>query len=348
MKSVKRSRQSYLLLELEKDGATYQVLKSDQQTDLKVLELFAGAGGMALGFENAGLKTMGLVEKNKHCVETLKHNQPNWDVMATDVLDIDYTQYANEIDILSGGVPCQSYSSLGKQLGLRDPRGKAIYKYFKALREINPKIFLIENVMGFIKPEKGSLRLIEELFGPKYDIYYELLNAQYFDVPQKRKRVFIIGVRKDLGVKYEFPQPNNYVLTLRQALENCPESDGIRYHPLHEELFNKLTPGESLSCDPLNLNGGKREATKYKYKALRLSWDKPAYTITGNPHTGFRGYCHPQETRPLKTRECARLQTFPDEWEFQGARRAIYEQIGNAVPVNLAFHIGRSLINVLT
>lgn len=322
---------------------------------LQVLELFAGAGGLALGLQGAGFTHYALIELDKDCINTLRTNRPNWPIINSDVKDIDFNIYRNKIDILAGGFPCQSFSYAGKRLGLQDSRGSLVYQFIRAIQESQPKTFLGENVRGLLTIDNGetfkSIKSALEDIG--YVIYHKLLNAVNYNVPQKRERLIIIGFRKDLQVNYQFPTPNPKIITLREALKDCPVSPCAKYSPLREQVLNLVSPGGCWVNLPVEIQkdymkaafysgGGKRGA------ARRLHWDEPSHTLLASPSQKLTDRCHPNETRPLSVREYARIQTFPDDWVFTGSLLNQYKQIGNAVPVELGKAIATSIKSALT
>jgi DNA (cytosine-5)-methyltransferase 1 len=172
------------------------------------------------------------------------------------------------------------------------------------------------------------------------------------DVPQKRERLFIIATRKDLNLQPIFPTENDYIISLREALKNCPASSGLIYNKRKYTIMKQVPPGGNWRDLPIEVQ---KEYMKNSYYqgggrtgfAKRLSWDEPALTVTCSPAQTQTERCHPDETRPLTVREYARIQTFPDDWEFSKNLSSQYKQIGNAVPVNLAYHIGRCAIATL-
>jgi len=316
----------------------------------KVVELFAGAGGMALGFEQSGLEAELLVEIDKDAAATLKANRPEWNVINGDVSDIDFTIY--EADVVSGGFPCQAFSYAGKGLGFEDTRGTLFFEFARAIKEIQPKIFVGENVEGLQNHDGGRTlnTMVTVLSELGYHVQKKVLNSADFSVAQKRKRLFLIGTKP--GYQFIYPEENDSKTTLRDALKDVPESPGTKFS---EKRFNVLTlvpPGGCWVDLPIeiqkefmgasfNSGGGKRGM------ARRLSWDEQCLTLTTSPSQKQTERCHPDETRPFTVREYARIQSFPDSWEFTGSTSSMYKQIGNAVAVNVAKAIGNSLINCL-
>lgn len=330
----------------------------------KLLELFAGAGGLAIGMEQAGFQSVFLNELDAAACRTLRKNRPDWNVVEGDIAEQDFNAYYNQIDILSGGFPCQAFSYAGKQLGFEDTRGTLFFEFARAVKETNPKVFVAENVRGLLTHDDGKtlktiIQVIDEL--GYFLVPPRVLKAVFYKVPQKRERLFLIGIRKDLAQKVQFhwPSPYHRILTLRDALKkgelyesDVPASEGQKYPMRKAEIMAKVPAGgywRDLSDDLQReymqksyfLGGGKTGM------ARRLSWDEPSLTLTCAPAQKQTERCHPEETRPLTIREYARIQTFPDDWDFEGSQTAKYKQIGNAVPVNLACAVGRSLVRLL-
>jgi DNA (cytosine-5)-methyltransferase 1 len=328
------------------------------------IELFAGAGGLALGLEEAGFKHVLLNELDKSACATLRHNRPNWNVIEGDIRKVDFTTYKNSIDLLTGGFPCQAFSYAGKKLGFEDIRGTMFFEFSRALKEIQPKIFLAENVKGLLSHDDGkTLETIKNIIN---ELGYELVEdnvykAIFYKVPQKRERLILVGVRKDLVEKAVFTPPSPYkrILTVKDALKkgvlfesDVPISVGQKYPKRKEEIFDHVPEGGYWRDLPLDLQKEYMQASFYlgggkTGMARRLSWNEPSLTLTCAPAQKQTERCHPAESRPLTVREYARIQTFPDNWIFQGSMSAQYKQIGNAVPVNLSLALGKALIRML-
>lgn len=329
----------------------------------KCIELFAGAGGLALGLEQAGFKTIGLIEIDKNACQTLKNNRPNWNVIEDDIIKVSKENIEEkfnikkyELDLLSGGYPCQAFSYAGGKKGLEDARGTLFYYYAEFLKKLMPKVFLAENVRGLVSHNKGeTLKTMVDIFkNIGYEVEYKVLNVWDYGVAQKRERVVIIGIRNDIKdvMKFNYPKPYNYKPVLNDVLKNVPESNFIKYSDSKKKVLDLVPPGGCWRDLPDDVA---REYMKSCYfmgggktgMARRLSWDKPCLTLTCSPSQKQTERCHPDETRPLTIREYARIQTFPDEWVFEGAISNIYKQIGNAVPVNFAKNVGLEIIKSL-
>jgi len=268
------------------------------------------------------------------------------------------------VDFLSGGFPCQAFSYAGKKGGLNDTRGTLFFEMARAIDEIRPKVFMGENVKGLLSHDGGkTLAVIKRAIA---ELGYTLveprvLKAIMYQVPQKRERLILIAVRNDLADKapFQWPQPYKRVMTLRDAfykgeLYPCdvPASEGQTYPEKKRRVLAMVPEGGDWRDLPVEeqkaymggsfyLGGGKTGM------ARRLSMDEPSLTLTCAPAQKQTERCHPLETRPLTVREYARIQTFPDDWQFEGKLADQYKQIGNAVPVNLAYAIGRSVVRLL-
>lgn len=320
------------------------------------IELFAGAGGLALGLEQAGFCTLGLIEIDKAASETLHHNRPNWRVINEDIAAISCLDLENyfqiprgELDLLSGGAPCQAFSYAGKRLGLEDARGTLFYHYAKFLEQLQPKMFLFENVRGLLTHDQGrTFQTIQQIFEEAgYAIKKEVLNAWDYGVAQKRERLITVGVRRDLQNKvlFNFPAPHQNRPVLREILLDCPKSVGASYSEYKRKIFELVPAGgywkdipEEVAKEYMkgcwNTGGGRTGILR------RLSLDEPSLTVLTTPAQKQTDRCHPLEARPFTVRENARCQSFPDDWEFCGSMGQQYRQVGNAVPVRLAYEIG--------
>lgn len=328
-----------------------------------VLELFAGAGGLGIGLEKAGLKCKALNEIDKWACQTLRANRPHWKVLEGDIRNFSFAAYKGEINVVTGGFPCQAFSYAGKKLGLEDARGTLFYEFARAVQEVQPDICIGENVRGLLNHDKG--RTLQGMISVLDEIGYRVVNpvqvlkAIHYKVPQKRERIILVGVRKDLPIDYEYPLPFNKIYNLEDALKkgalydtDVPASPGQKY-PEHKKKVLDLVPPKGYWRDlPLEiqksymmksfyLGGGKTGM------ARRIGWDEPCLTLMCSPAQKQTERCHPDETRPFTVREYARIQTFPDDWAFSGSVSQQYKQIGNAVPVNLAKEIGYSVIAFL-
>lgn len=330
----------------------YKILKTNKKEKFTVIELFAGAGGTALGLEHAGLQHLILNENDKNCVQTLMKNKPEWKIDANDIHDVSFK--GMKADIVQGGFPCQAFSYAGNKKGFGEARGTLFFEFARCVKETMPKVAVGENVKGLLRHDEGRTlaTMINMLEKIGYNVRYRVLKAQYFDVPQKRERLIILAIRKDLKLPFLFPKEKDYTISLKEAFKDCPKSPGQEYPEKKKKILDKVPPGGYWRDLPLDLQKEYMQASFFMGggktgMARRLSWNEPSLTLTCSPAQKQTERCHPEETRPLTVREYARIQTFPDDWEFVGSVGSQYKQIGNAVPVNLGFHIGRCLIAIL-
>lgn len=288
-----------------------------------------------------------------------------------------------EIDLFAGGPPCQSFSTAGKRLSVNDARGNLMLYYIRWIDFFRPKYFILENVKGLIsapikhtphalrgknwRPTEeeahgSALRLVLAEIGKiGYKVNYKLLNAADYGVPQARERVVIFGSRD--GDVLEFPQPTHSRtgenglkkwVTLKDAFDglNETEPEFSRYSETRLKYLRKVPMGGNWRSLPPEVQ---EEAMGGAYRSgggkvgfyRRLDWNKPSPTVTTSPHQKATDMCHPELNRPLSVREYARIQQFPDEWQFVGKTAQKYKQIGNAVPVGLGYALGRSIYSAL-
>lgn len=332
------------------------------ENEYSVLELFAGAGGLAIGLEKAGLKCVALNEIDKWACETLRINRPNWNILEGDIKNFDFTPYKNKVDVVTGGFPCQAFSYAGKKLGLNDARGTLFYEFARAVQEVNPAICIGENVRGLLSHEKG--KTLQGMISILNEIGYnvapvQVLKAINYRVPQKRERLILVGIRKDIDVDFEYPQPHRKIYNLEDALKkgelynsDVPKSKGAKYSDYKKKVLDLIPPKGYWRDLPIKLQKEYMGGSFYlgggkTGMARRIGWDEPSLTLTCSPAQKQTERCHPDETRPFTVREYARIQTFPDNWEFTGSIAQQYKQIGNAVPVNLGQEVGYSVVKIL-
>jgi len=326
---------------------------------MNLISLFSGAGGMDLGFEKAGFSIVAANEYDKTIWETYEKNHKA-PLIKGDIRDIPSSKLPN-CDGIIGGPPCQSWSEAGALRGIEDARGKLFYEFIRVLKDKQPKFFVAENVSGMMaKRHSDAVQNIIHHFentGGGYDVFIKMLNANDYNVPQDRKRVFYIGFRKDLKIDFEFPKPQEPKLVLKDAIWDLKD---FAIPALDKNKSN----GEN--CKVLNHEyfiGG--YSTIYMSRNRVRSWDEPSFTIQAS---GRQAPQHPQAPkmelveknvrkfvegsehlyRRLSVRECARIQTFPDDFKFYytGLNDA-YKMIGNAVPVELAYHVAKQIMKYL-
>ncbi len=323
---------------------------------MNVVSFFAGAGGLDLGFQKAGFNVVWANEYDKDIWETYEKNHPHTELDRRSIVNIQSDEVP-ECDGIIGGPPCQSWSEAGSLRGINDKRGQLFYDFIRILEAKQPKFFLAENVSGMLlERHSEALKNIKELFknaGVGYELSFKLLNASDFDVPQDRKRVFFVGIRKDLNFKFEFPQSLGQKVTLEDKIS---------------DLKNSVVPAkEGNKTNKENCKVSNHEYMIGGFSSMFMSrnrvrtWDEQSFTIQAG---GRHAPIHPQAPkmkfieqnkrvfvpgkedlyRRLSVRECARIQTFPDDFTFHYNHIAAgYKMIGNAVPVNLAKHIAISI-----
>ncbi len=323
---------------------------------MKIVSFFAGAGGLDLGFKKAGFDVIWANEYDKEIWETYEKNHSNTVLDKRSIVNIP----ANEVpdcDGIIGGPPCQSWSEAGAARGIKDKRGQLFYDFIRILEEKQPKFFLAENVSGMlISKHSEALEGIKELFrnaGIGYELSFQMLNASDYNVPQDRKRVFFIGIRKDLNFKYQFPFETFPKINLRTAIEDLREG-------VLPALDYNNTNGKNCKAPNHEFMIGSFSTIFMSRNRVR-SWDEQSFTIQAG---GRHAPLHPQAPkmkfieqnirvfvpgkehlyRRLSVRECARIQTFPDNFIFHYNKIAAgYKMIGNAVPVNLAKFLANSI-----
>ena len=278
-------------------------------------------------------------------------------VINDDIHNIDFKEYRNTVDLLTGGFPCQAFSYAGNKGGFEDTRGTLFFELARAIQDIRPKVVFCENVKGLLSHDKGNtFNVIKNTINELGYTLVEprILQAIKYKVPQKRERLIIIAIRNDYANKVQFHWPSPYykVMNLRDALyagelyeTDVPDSEGQKYPEKKMKIMELVPMGGYWKDLPIDIQkeymGGSFELEGGKTgMARRLSLDEPSLTLTCAPAQKQTERCHPIETRPLTVREYARIQTFPDDWKFAGNMSAQYKQIGNAVPVNLSYAIG--------
>lgn len=318
----------------------------------KCIDLFCGAGGMSYGFEMAGFDTVFAVEFNKVYAESYKLNFFDTDVYVGDIKEITDNQIRNildrngPIDLIIGGPPCQGFSiagNIGRKF-LDDPRNRLFKEYVRFVNIIKPKIFVLENVASLVKHNNGkTIREIIDCFKEcGYDVKYSVLNSVDYNVPQERRRVFIVGTKE--GMIFNYPIPINKKITIKEAIDDLPslkagESSDIDLHVAMNhttqmlEKMKYVKDGGSRNDIPESIRPKSGDTRKY----IRYASWKPSFCVTGD----MRKIFHYSQNRALTCRELARIQTFPDSYKFIGNTIQIQQQIGNAVPCNLAYEVAK-------
>jgi len=323
---------------------------------MDIVSFFAGAGGLDLGFQKAGFNVVWANEYDKEIWETYKKNHPNTILDKRSIVKV-LAEEVPSCDGIIGGPPCQSWSEAGAARGIKDKRGQLFYDFIRILEAKQPKFFLAENVSGMlISKHTEALEGIKELFrtaGIGYELSFKMLNASNYNVPQDRKRVFFIGIRKDLNFKFQFPKETFPKITLETAISDLKE--GV----LSALEFNN-TNGNNCTIPNHEYMIGSFSSIYMSRNRVR-NWDEQSFTIQAG---GRHAPIHPQAPkmkfieknirifvpgkehlyRRLSVRECARIQTFPDDFIFYYKKVAAgYKMIGNAVPVNLANFLAKSI-----
>ena len=383
------------------------------------LELFVGAGGLALGAARAGFQHIAVLDWNRNACRTLRRNKADnvehvrdWDIIEGDVCRLEFSQYEGRLAVVFGGPPCQPFSIGGKHRGHADHRNM-FPEAVRAIRDIRPKAFVFENVKGLLRASFANyysyiihqlrfpdvlrrngeewpahLSRLEKLYtsgkhsGLRYNVVYECQDAADFGVPQRRERVFVVGIRADLGVEFSFPQgehtqdallrdqwvtgaywerhrvvqskrpemPGRLRRRIEQADASMNGDLGRPWRTVRDAISGlpRIGLGQTSSKIPNHfLNPGARSYPGHDGSA----WDEPAKTLKAGDHgvPGGENMLRLEDgsVRYFSVRECARLQTFPDDWLFEGSWTEAMRQLGNAVPVDLSAGIAAELRRTL-
>ena len=328
---------------------------------MNIISLFSGCGGLDLGFEKAGYDIPIANEFDKNIWKTFEINHPNTKLLKEDIRKLDSSIFPKDIDGIIGGPPCQSWSEAGSLKGIEDDRGKLFYDYIRILKNVQPKFFLAENVSGMLADRhstavKNILKMFEEC---GYNVTLTLVNAKDYGVAQERKRVFYIGFRKDLNIKFDFPKGST-----------VDDSKKITLKDVIWDLKDTAIPAEDKNQhNPKAINNNEYYTGSYSPIFMSRnrvkSWNEQAFTVQAS---GRQCQLHPQAPKMIKVgknackfvdgkenlyrrmtiREIARIQGFPDTFKFEYKNtNDAYKMIGNAVPVNLAYEIACAIKNTL-
>lgn len=306
----------------------------------KSIEICAGAGGQALGLEMAGFDHIALVELEREYCECLKNNRPEWNVFHMDVHHFDGSPYANQVDLLAGGVPCPPFSIAGKQLGADDERD-LFPQMLRLVQEIHPKAVMIENVRGFLGSTFDVYReeILAKLALSGYHTHIRLLNASDYGVPQLRPRVVIVGIRNDLEDIFEFPEVQaEGTLSVGETLYDLMAANGWDKSEEWRNKADKIAPtlvgGSKKHGGPdLGPTRAKKAWAELGVDGLGIANDAPPADFEGMPR--------------LTPRMLARIQGFPDQWDFGKRKTAACRMIGNAFPPPVAEKVGLQIKKVL-
>lgn len=329
------------------------------------IDLFSGAGGLLRGFMDAGFKPEFSVEVWEPAIQTHEKNYPYVPIWNRDIRTItneEIKKYKGKVDLIVGGPPCQGFSTIGKRL-VKDPRNELVFEYIRFVDVIRPKVFLMENVRGLLSANNGLIKdaITAEFEAIGYKVRHQVVCAADYGVPQMRYRVLFLGVRKDIGIEPTFPEKkyskDNYA-TVGDAIMDLVGKENVfpNHIPMkHNDIVTKriacIKEGEGIPSEGLPedvANGSRSDYQNNKLKNFshvykRLSRFRPATTMVPG-HNAFP--LHPTENRSLTVREAARIQTFPDDVIFEGTRQNQCIQVGNAVPVKLAYELAVHIKNM--
>ena len=327
---------------------------------MKLISLFSGAGGLDLGFHMAGFRTVVANEFDAKICPTFHANFPEVVMMEKDIRKIASSDFPDNITGIIGGPPCQSWSEAGSLKGIDDARGQLFYEYIRVLRDKQPLFFVAENVSGMLARRHaeavgGFMRMFDDV---GYDVNLKLLNANDYDTPEERHRVFYIGFRKDLHITgFEYPVPLDYKPVLRDCIWDLRDT-------AIPALEKNRTNGDECEVANHEYFTGAFSSIFMSRNRVR-TWDEPGFTVQAS---GRQCQLHPQAPRMVKVdknlhkfaegkehlyrrmtvREVARIQTFPDDFKFiYSDVNYGYKMIGNAVPVNLAYHVAQQVKRTL-
>ena len=337
----------------------------------KIIDLFCGCGGLSKGFEDAGFETILAIDFWKDAIATFNHNHKNkvgfcGDIKSFTNEDLKKLAEENEIVGVVGGPPCQGFSTVGKR-EIDDPRNSLYKEYCRVVEQVNPEFFVLENVRGLLTLNKGSFRdsIIENFEKLGYTVVYKLVNAADYGIPQRRYRVFFVGIKNK---KFEFPTEHENKITTKEALSDLPKAYekgtvNCAYASAPENEYQKLLRGDQefvLNHEVTNHSeatvdiiskipdgGGIKDLPKefWNVRKYNKAFERMSSTSQSNTiDTGHRNYFHYSENRIPTSREVARIQSFPDNFEFVGSRTSQYKQIGNAVPPLLAQQIAEAIM----
>ena len=332
----------------------------------KVIDCFCGAGGLSLGFEKAGFDVQYAFDLDEKAIETYKKNKEYHhgkafvrDIykVSKRVIEEDLGHELGQVDVVIGGPPCQGFS-VQRRGDDNDPRNQLVLEYVRLLKEIKPKFFVMENVGGILshRGQPFIRALFDNMSEAGYKIQQKKLTASDYGVPQDRKRVIIIGELTDKEAGFHYPEPTDLPKkTVRDAIEDLmymdendlPNHKADKLSPINLQRIRSISEGQGRDALPDELklachkkNDGHRHLDTYG----RMAWDQPGPTITARFDSFSRGrFGHPVLDRTITLREGARLQTFPDDFEFIGTKVEIARQIGNAVPPLLGEAIAESV-----
>ena len=326
---------------------------------MNIISLFSGAGGLDLGFEKAGFKTIWANEYDKEIWETFEKNFTDTILDRRSISKVPSDEIPETLGLI-GGPPCQSWSEAGKSRGIKDERGQLFFEFIRVLRDKKPLFFLAENVSGMLASKHSdAIENIKNYFiDSGYTLSFKLLNAHDYNVPQDRKRIFFIGFRKDLNMTFKFPKEFEKKRFLKDVISD------LKDNVLAAKDKNYTNLNDCKIANHEYMTGG--FSSMYMSRNRVRSWDEPSFTIQAG---GRHAPLHPQAPkmelvekdkrifvkgseelyRRLSIRECARIQTFPDSHKFYyNNLTAGYKMVGNAVPPNLSYYLAKKIIEDLS
>ena len=320
-----------------------------------ILDLFSGCGGLSFGFEQVGFNVLAGIDSCKDALKTFKFNHKDSLVFKQDLSDPNFkiikNQLNRKVDLIIGGPPCQGFSTANPKRSFDDPRNHLFKEYARVLKAVKPKIFVLENVSGMVTMEKGQVfKLIKkELAACGYRLFDQMLNAKDYGVPQNRRRMIIVGVRKDLNADFKHPLPHRSMDSYEHVDEFLiygTPPEGLKNHQvsslsaLNEQRLKFIPEGGSMQDVPEELQNN----SDPKRSMRRLSRSKISHTIV---HNNCDHYYHPTEDRRITIREMARIQGYSDEYIFFGSKSEQSKQVGNSVPVGLSSAIALEVLHTL-
>jgi DNA (cytosine-5)-methyltransferase 1 len=327
------------------------------KSKLKYIDLFSGAGGFSLGFDNKGFQNIFSIDIEPNFCKTYKYNFSNHQLIEKDICElsdseIEYLKNSQDIDVVIGGPPCQGFSIAGN-IGRKfvdDPRNRLFKEFVRVVKVIKPKFFVMENVARLYSHNKGETRIeiINDFEKLGYKVDCKILNSADYGVPQVRKRVIFIGSKEKKKIQFPANEIDKYI-SVKEALSSYPrlESGEESSIPNHiamshsEQMLNKMsyvTDGGDRNEIPVKIRPTSGDARKY----IKYASNKPSVCVTGD----MRKIFHYEQNRALTVRELAKLQSFPDDFIFKGNRISQQQQVGNSVPPKMAEAIAKVIIKM--
>lgn len=325
------------------------------------IDLFCGAGGLSLGFDNASFKNLFSVEFNPEFAKTYKKNFPMHNLIVDDIRNITDEQIMaltknNNVDVIVGGPPCQGFSLAGKigRTFLEDERNILFKEFVRFVNVICPKVFVMENVAAMATHLRGKtiLEIVSsfENAGIGYKVKWKVLNSVNYEIAQERRRIVIVGVRSDMVGEFDYPKQSKNIKTIKDVISNLPplKSGQKSNIPNHNAMSHTVQMLEKMSYIkdggnrydiPEELRPKSGDARKY----IRYNSNKPSVCVTGD----MRKIFHYEQNRALTCRELARIQSFPDSFIFEGNSINVQQQIGNAVPPKLSYLLALQVKRIL-